>query len=94
MAQFGDGINMVLHRWAALRMAVENEWGGRDSLQKAQQLGHNLFNFLSQSRGIFHNSRSLLLRDQESLLRDCMFRAVNYGNRIQDSSNLLCGYHA
>lgn len=55
-AQFGDGINMVLHRWAALRMAVENEWGGRGSLQKAQELGQNLFNFLSQSKGILRNS--------------------------------------
>ncbi|XP_042044584.1 uncharacterized protein LOC121790426 [Salvia splendens] len=49
-AQFGDGIQKVLSRWAALRMTIENGWGGRDSLQKSQQLGHNLFNFLTQSK--------------------------------------------
>ncbi|XP_042041344.1 uncharacterized protein LOC121786794 [Salvia splendens] len=49
-AQFGDGIQMVLYRRAALRMAIENGWDGRDSPQKSQQLGHNLFNFLTQSK--------------------------------------------
>lgn len=51
-AQLQEGINLVLSRWAALRMAVENEWGGRDSVQKSQQLGENIFHLLTQSRGI------------------------------------------
>ncbi|KAL0337015.1 UNVERIFIED_CONTAM: hypothetical protein Scaly_1976600 [Sesamum calycinum] len=50
-AQLQEGINLVLSRWAALRMAVDNEWGGRDSLQKSQQLGHHLFHLLTQSKG-------------------------------------------
>lgn len=54
-AQLHKGINLVLSRWAALRMAIENEWGGRDSLQKSQQLGHLLFNLLTQSKGIIHH---------------------------------------
>lgn len=54
-AQFRDGISLVLSRWAALRMAIENEWGGRDSTQKSQQLGDNLFNLLTRSKGTVHN---------------------------------------
>lgn len=49
-AQLQEGINLVISRWAALRMAVANEWGGRDSLQKSQQLGHHLFHRLTQSK--------------------------------------------
>lgn len=54
-AQLRDGISLVLSRWAALRMAIENEWGGRDSNQKSQQLGDSLFNLLTQSKGTLHN---------------------------------------
>ncbi|KAL2490938.1 Pre-rRNA-processing protein TSR2 [Abeliophyllum distichum] len=49
-AQLQEGINLVLSRWAALRMAIENEWGGRDSAQKSQQLAQILFHALTQSK--------------------------------------------
>ncbi|KAL0374864.1 UNVERIFIED_CONTAM: hypothetical protein Sradi_3402100 [Sesamum radiatum] len=47
--QLQEGINLVF-TVGALRMAVENEWGGRDSLQKSQQLGQHLFHRLTQSK--------------------------------------------
>ncbi|KAL0338645.1 UNVERIFIED_CONTAM: hypothetical protein Sangu_1386600 [Sesamum angustifolium] len=51
--QLQEGISSVISRWAALRMAVENEWGGRDSLQKSQQLGHHLFRRLTNPKVSF-----------------------------------------
>ncbi|XP_042043752.1 uncharacterized protein LOC121789335 [Salvia splendens] len=76
-AQFGDGIQMVFSRWAALRMAIENGWGGRDSLQKLQQLGHNLLNFLTQSKD------QVYIGDVEDILYEFM-DSLNI--EIQDGS--------
>ncbi|KAI3520033.1 hypothetical protein L1887_09254 [Cichorium endivia] len=36
--QLREGIDLLLGRWSALQMAIQNEWGGRDTRQKAQQL--------------------------------------------------------
>ncbi|XP_051138976.1 uncharacterized protein LOC127256812 [Andrographis paniculata] len=63
-AQLQDGINLVLSRWAALRMAVENEWGGRDSSQKAQQLGQQLCYLLTQSK------EQVYIEDLEDMLEE------------------------
>ncbi|XP_073289497.1 pre-rRNA-processing protein TSR2-like [Primulina huaijiensis] len=65
-AQLQDGIGLLLSRWAALRMAVENEWGGRDSLQKSQQLGHDLFHRLTQSK------EQVYIDDLEDMLDEFM----------------------
>ncbi|XP_042043748.1 pre-rRNA-processing protein TSR2-like [Salvia splendens] len=76
-AHFGDGIQMVVSRWAALRMAIENGWGGRDSLHKSQQLGHNLFNFLTQSKD------QVYIVDVEDILYEFM---DSLNTEIQDGS--------
>ncbi|CAL0326247.1 unnamed protein product [Lupinus luteus] len=39
---FSEGIGLILYRWSALRTAVENEWGGRDSRLKADQLAADI----------------------------------------------------
>ncbi|XP_042040795.1 uncharacterized protein LOC121786262 [Salvia splendens] len=76
-AQFGNGIQMVFSRWAALRMAIENGWGGRDSLHNLQQLGHNLFNFLTQSKD------QVYIGDVEDILYEFM---DPLNTEIQDGS--------
>ncbi|XP_051136472.1 pre-rRNA-processing protein TSR2-like isoform X2 [Andrographis paniculata] len=63
-AHLQDGINLLLSRWTALRMTVENEWGGRDSSQKAQQLGQQLCYLLTQSK------EQVYIEDLEDLLED------------------------
>ncbi|XP_042043747.1 pre-rRNA-processing protein TSR2-like [Salvia splendens] len=68
---------MVLSRWTALRMTIENGWGGRDSLQKSQHLSHNLFNFLTQSKD------QVYIDDVE----DILYEFMDYLNtEIQDGS--------
>ncbi|KAK3016089.1 hypothetical protein RJ639_031394 [Escallonia herrerae] len=41
--QLRQGIGLLLSRWSALQMAVDNEWGSRDSGQIAQQLTLDIF---------------------------------------------------
>lgn len=76
-AQLQEGINLVLSRWAALRMAVENEWGGRDSLQKSQQLGNHLFHLLTQSK------EQVYIDDLEDMLDEFM---LSLNTEIGDGS--------
>ena len=35
---FEEGVSLICSRWTALGLAVENEWGGRNSRQKADEL--------------------------------------------------------
>ncbi|KAL7137361.1 hypothetical protein ABFS83_10G086200 [Erythranthe nasuta] len=60
-AQLQEGINLVLSRWTALRMAVENEWGGRTSAQKSQQFSRDIFHRLTQSKELYiHEVNNML----------------------------------
>ncbi|KAH6807463.1 hypothetical protein C2S51_028571 [Perilla frutescens var. frutescens] len=77
-AQFRDGINLVLSRWAALRMAVENDWGGRDSLKKPQQLADDLFYLLTQSK------EKVYIEDVEDVLDEFM---LSLNTEIGDNSD-------
>ncbi|KAJ1294251.1 hypothetical protein BS78_01G131800 [Paspalum vaginatum] len=46
-----EGIRLVFGRWTALQMAVENQWGGRDSRAKADQLGASILSWFCNSKG-------------------------------------------
>jgi len=50
---FNEGIGLLLFRWSALRTAVENEWGGRESRVKADQLVTDVLSWFTQSKGIY-----------------------------------------
>ncbi|XP_073131047.1 uncharacterized protein [Henckelia pumila] len=76
-AQLQEGIQLVLSRWAALQMAVENHWGGHDSLQKSQQLGLNLFHRLCQSK------EQVYIDDLEDMLDEFM---LSLNTEIGDGS--------
>lgn len=45
MAALQEGITQVLSNWVALRMAMENGWGGGDSLLNATNLGHRILSW-------------------------------------------------
>ncbi|XP_035551291.1 pre-rRNA-processing protein TSR2-like [Juglans regia] len=63
---FREGIYLVLSRWSALRLAVENEWGGRDSHRKADQLALDIISWFTQSR------EPLYIDDLENILDEAM----------------------
>ncbi|PIA57530.1 hypothetical protein AQUCO_00600326v1 [Aquilegia coerulea] len=57
-----EGISLILSRWTALQMAVQNEWGGRLSHRKAELLASDILSFFTQSKG------PLYIDDLEELL--------------------------
>jgi hypothetical protein len=50
-AALGEGISLVFGRWTALQMAVENQWGGRDSRAKADQLAASILSWFCHFKG-------------------------------------------
>ncbi|GAB4855421.1 hypothetical protein Ancab_024048 [Ancistrocladus abbreviatus] len=74
--QFQEGISLLLSRWSALQMAVDNEWGGPNSRSIALQLASDIFNW-------FALSKELYIDDLEALLDDTM---ITLNTEAQDGS--------
>ncbi|KAB2607309.1 hypothetical protein D8674_007026 [Pyrus ussuriensis x Pyrus communis] len=49
-----EGIGLALSRWSEPQLAVENEWGGRDSCRKAEQLVADIFSWFNHSTEPFY----------------------------------------
>ncbi|KAJ4830147.1 hypothetical protein Tsubulata_019934 [Turnera subulata] len=73
-----EGITLLLSRWNGLQLAVKNQWGGLDSLQKSHQLAADIFSWLLQSRG------PLQVEDLENLLYERML--LSFNTDIDDGS--------
>nr|XP_010932466.1 pre-rRNA-processing protein TSR2 [Elaeis guineensis] len=73
-----EGISLVLSRWTALRMAVENEWGGRDSHRKSEELVSTVLSWFTQSKP------PLYIDDLESILDENM--VLSFNTEIEDGS--------
>ena len=52
-AALGEAIRLVSGRWTALQMAVENQWGGRDSRAKAYQFGESILFWFCRTKGTY-----------------------------------------
>ncbi|RZC52324.1 hypothetical protein C5167_020744 [Papaver somniferum] len=50
LSAFSEGIYLVLSRWTALQMAIQNEWGGRDSRQKSDQFSYDILSWFTQTK--------------------------------------------
>lgn len=74
---FSEGISLVLSRWSALQMAIENEWGGRGSRALAEQLGSDIFAWFTQSK------ETLYIDDLENILDEGM---LSLNAMIEDGS--------
>jgi hypothetical protein len=88
-----EGIILLLSRWYALQMAIKNQWGGCDSIQKSHQLASHLFSWLSKSNGdcvvhyfffLFH----FLFIDSPSIINYVLF--VTYIICIDYYSTNMC----
>ncbi|KAH0994118.1 hypothetical protein GBA52_005601 [Prunus armeniaca] len=73
-----QGISAVLSRWNGLEMAVQNQWGGRDSTLKAQQLSADILSWFSQSKAPRY------VEDLENLLHERML--LSFNTDIEDGS--------
>ncbi|KQJ86517.1 hypothetical protein BRADI_4g06047v3 [Brachypodium distachyon] len=63
-AALQEGIGLVFGLWTALQMAVENQWGGRDSRAKADQFAASILSWFSNSKGPFY------FDDLENMMHD------------------------
>ncbi|KAI3987504.1 hypothetical protein MKX01_006746 [Papaver californicum] len=71
LSAFSQGISLVLSRWTALQMAIHNEWGGRDSRQKSDQLSSDILSWFTQTK------EPLYIDDLEEILSDTMTLSFN-----------------
>ncbi|KAM5546454.1 hypothetical protein ABKV19_002453 [Rosa sericea] len=76
-AAFQEGVGLVLSRWSALQLAVENEWGGRDSRLKAEQLVSDIVSWVN------HSTEPLYIDDLEEMLIEAM---SSLNTMIEDGS--------
>ncbi len=51
-AQFEEGVNLLFSSWTALCLAIDNEWGGPSSRQKAEQLYQDVLNWFYSHTGV------------------------------------------
>ncbi|XP_059434826.1 uncharacterized protein LOC132167814 [Corylus avellana] len=79
ISSLGEEISFLLSRWNGLQMAVQNQWGGHDSLQKSHQLATDISSWFSQSK-----ARPLCVEDLENLLHESMLFSFN--TEIEDGS--------
>jgi pre-rRNA-processing protein TSR2 len=49
--QFEEGVKLLLSKWTALQLAVENRWGGRDSVEKANDAIDEILEWFYRRRG-------------------------------------------
>lgn len=49
--QFEDGVKLLLSKWTALHLAVENQWGGRDSAEKAEDAYTEILEWFYKRKG-------------------------------------------
>ncbi|CAK9318082.1 unnamed protein product [Citrullus colocynthis] len=74
---FQEGIGLVLSRWSALQLAVENEWGGRDSRHKVELLCSDIFTWFTQDK------EPLYIDDLEMILDEAM---LSLNTQVDDGS--------
>eukprot|EP00903_Cladosiphon_okamuranus_P012918 g12061.t1 len=60
---FHGGVKAALNQWTALRLAVENNWGGGDSERKAALLEEGLMNLFKTKKEIYKDEVEDFLAD-------------------------------
>lgn len=76
-AQLQEGIGLVLSRWTALQMAIENEWGGPGTREKSSQLNVDIFSAFTQSK------EKIYMDDIEDILNEFM---LSLNTEVDDGS--------
>ncbi|KAL6005239.1 hypothetical protein ACLOJK_005801 [Asimina triloba] len=78
LSALSDGLWLVLSRWTALQMAVQNEWGGRDSRQKLDQLFSDVVSYFRDSKDPYY------IDDLEDILEKTML--LSFNTEVEDGS--------
>ena len=48
---FEQGVELVLSRWTALQLALDQQWGGANTAEKAQQVFEELLDWFYRRKG-------------------------------------------
>ncbi|KAJ8626975.1 hypothetical protein MRB53_020282 [Persea americana] len=78
LSALAEGIPLLLSQWTALQMAIQNEWGGRDSRQKSAQLASDLLNWFAHSKVPHY------VDDLENMLDETM--VLSFNTEVEDGS--------
>ncbi|XP_058093798.1 uncharacterized protein LOC131239900 [Magnolia sinica] len=78
LSMLSEGVWLVLSRWTALQMAVQNEWGGRDSRQKSDQLMSDIIAHFTDTKDPYY------IDDLEDILENAML--LSFNTEIEDGS--------
>jgi pre-rRNA-processing protein TSR2 len=57
-AAFTEGLNYVLRSWSALKLAVEQDWGGPDSEEKRDWMAETLVEYFGASMCLHSTCRN------------------------------------
>lgn len=57
---FEEGVGLVFQRWTALCLAIDQQWGGQSSAEKAEDLYSDVLHWFEKNTGIVH-ARSAVL---------------------------------
>jgi len=71
LSKFEEGVSLILSSWMALQMAVQNEWGGRDSRQKEQKFAADIVAWLT------HSTETRYMDELEEMLDENMILSFN-----------------
>jgi len=58
-AGFEEGVGLIFSQWTALVLAVENQWGGSNSEQKADYFIEDILEWFYRKRGQSHQTVNL-----------------------------------
>ncbi|XP_030543435.1 pre-rRNA-processing protein TSR2 homolog [Rhodamnia argentea] len=91
VARLREGIATLLSRWRGLQLAIHNQWGGNDSLQKSHQLVADILSCFSCSK------EALYAEELENFLHECMLLSFNTemeDGSIEEVAEQLMMFHA
>ncbi|CAI5979023.1 unnamed protein product [Closterium sp. NIES-65] len=97
---FREGVRLVFARWTALQLAVENQWGGGRSAEKAQHMQADLVHFCYSKRGAVYGDeleewldeatvRDFNMEVEDGSLREVADKVVEVFKACRDGSFTL-----
>ena len=68
---FGEGVSLILYSWTALRLAIEMEWGGIDSVNKRDWMIEVIVDYFDKQ------GKNIIPEDIEDMLIQIMVDEFN-----------------
>ncbi|PJF19583.1 hypothetical protein PSACC_00592 [Paramicrosporidium saccamoebae] len=66
---FIEGLHIIFDRWVAFRMALDMEWGGHDTSDKAQQFKEGLVDYFDRGGKVYLGALPRICKGKYSIAR-------------------------